>query len=154
MKIYIKTPVAAPHKEVMKGFDRKLFEALSPPGAKVELIRFDGSNLGDIVHLRLKLLGFIETDWISDIIEEGANDQEAYFIDKGTHLPFFLSFWRHRHVVVSEKGGSSIIDDIEYKAHNPILSLLLYPVLYLQFAYRKPIYQRFFGKRSRPISRR
>ncbi len=154
MKIYIKTAVAAPHTEVMKGFDRKLFEALSPPGTKVELIRFDGSNLGDIVHLRLKLLGFIEVDWISDIIEEGANQQEAYFIDQGTHLPFFLSFWRHRHLVINETEGSSIIDDIEFKAHNLILSLMLYPILYLQFAYRKPIYQRFFGKRSRPISRR
>lgn len=154
MKIYIETPVASSYKEVMAGFDRNLFEALTPPGAKVELLRFDGSSLGDIVHLRLKLLWVIETDWISDIVEEGTNDQEAYFVDQGTHLPFFLSAWRHRHVVKNVGDGSIIIDDIEFTAHNKLFSLLLYPMLYLQFLYRKPIYQKFFGKRSIPMSRR
>ena len=154
MKIYIETPVATPYQEVMAGFDRNLFEALTPPGAKVELLRFDGSSLGDIVHLRLKLMGLIETDWISDIVEQGEDEAESYFVDKGTHLPFFLSFWRHRHVVKKHGNGSIIVDDIEYKAHNVLFTLFLYPMLYLQFLYRKPIYRKFFGKRSMPISRR
>ncbi|MEM6632109.1 MAG: hypothetical protein AAF694_20700 [Bacteroidota bacterium] len=146
MKICIRTPVTESPMDVLERFDRTLFEALTPPGAQVELIRFDGSKMGDIVHLRLKLLGFIEQDWISDIIEDGSTEERAYFIDQGTQLPFFLTFWKHKHIVEKAEWGSTIVDDIEFKTPLWLPSFLLYPVLYAQFAFRKPIYQKFFGK--------
>jgi len=146
MRIRIQTPVKESYTSVIQRFDRTLFEALTPPGARVELIRFDGSKLGDIVHIRLKLLGFLEADWISDIIEDGITEEEAYFTDKGTQLPFFLASWKHRHIVKKAENGSIIVDDIEFRTPNRILDYLLYPLLYGQFAYRKPIYRKFFGK--------
>ncbi len=147
MNIKIETAVRGNYKEVLARFDRELFEQLSPPGAEVDLIRFDGSHKGDIVHLRLKLAGMIKQDWISEIVEEGEDDEKAWFVDQGTQLPFFLSKWKHRHIVRRQAEEESlIVDDIHFEWHNPLLSGLLYPLLYAQFAYRAPIYRRFFGK--------
>jgi ligand-binding SRPBCC domain-containing protein len=145
MKINIATPGQTSASEVMKNIEQELFEALSPPGAGVEIVRFDGSKKGDIVHIRLSLLGFIKQDWISEIVEAGENEEEIYFVDEGKQLPFFLRFWRHRHRVQKAGSGAVIIDDIEFKSPLWLPGFLLYPVLYLQFAYRKPIYRRFFG---------
>ncbi|MEZ4685197.1 MAG: hypothetical protein R3B47_03775 [Bacteroidia bacterium] len=67
-----------------------MFEKLSPPGAGVELLRFDGSEEGDEVHIRMSLFfGLIKQDWFARIIEDGQNEQEAWFIDEGIRLPFF-----------------------------------------------------------------
>lgn len=147
MHIVIRTPVAGHYREVLARFDQDLFEALSPPGAGVELLRFDGSHPGDVVHIRMKLLGLIAQDWVSHITEEDATDTAAWFVDEGQQLPFFLSEWRHRHVVekVSET-QSVIVDDIYFRSPARPLDYLLYPVLYAQFAYRRPIYRRIFGK--------
>ncbi|MCI4669914.1 MAG: hypothetical protein MRZ79_17390 [Bacteroidia bacterium] len=147
MKINIQTPVKGNYKEVLAKFDRELFEKLSPPGADVELVRFDGSHKGDIVHIRLKLLGFIKQDWISEIVDEKESEQETFFVDRGTQLPFFLSYWEHRHIVKNLGPDKClIIDDIEFRWHNPVFSASLYPLLYAQFAYRKPIYRKYFGE--------
>lgn len=147
MHIRIVSPVAGAYREVMARFDRSLFEALTPPGVGVKLIRFDGSRKGDKVHLQLMLLGFIRQDWISDIIEDHDTGTEAYFLDKGVKLPFFLSFWEHKHIVRAKgQKDSEIIDEITYKSPFFLLSLLVYPVLYVQFASRRPIYERYFGK--------
>ncbi len=146
MKIIIKTKVSGHYKDVIEKFDRKLFERLTPPGAQVKLVRFDGSQKGDIVHLQLKLFGFIEQDWISEIIEANVDESDAYFIDRGQKLPFFLTKWKHRHVVKHLGQNSEIVDDIYFRTPTILTDILLYPVLYLQFVYRKPIYQRYFGK--------
>ena len=39
-----------------------------------------------------------------------------------------------------------IIDEIEYRAPNLLLGRVLWPALYLQFLYRRPVYRRFFQK--------
>lgn len=146
MKIKIETAVKGNYKDVLAKFDRSLLEQLTPPGAAAELVRFDGSHKGDIVHIRLKLLGLITDEWISEIVDEQTNEKEAFFVDRGTQLPFFLSKWEHHHVVRNIGPNESlIIDDIRFEAHNPIFTALLYPILYAQFAYRKPIYQRIFS---------
>ncbi|MEM9983463.1 MAG: hypothetical protein AAF804_00070 [Bacteroidota bacterium] len=147
MHIEIRTPVKGDYRTVMQGFDQQLFEALSPPGAGVELMRFDGSKRGDVVHIRLKLLGFIRQDWVSEIVEDGENEKKAWFVDRGVELPFFLGAWEHHHLVENTGPGHSVIvDDIRFRGPNRLMDYLLYPVLYAQFAYRRPIYQRIFGK--------
>ena len=145
MNLKISTKVAGDHRVVMKGFTRDLFEQLTPPGIKVELVRFDGSETGDTVHLRLMMPLLPPQDWISEIVDHGSNEEKSWFVDKGTTLPWFLSFWEHHHLVENAEQGSVIIDDIRFKSASWIPDFLMYPILWLQFAGRKPVYKRVFG---------
>ncbi len=147
MRIHIETPVQQDYKTVFAGFNQELFLKLAPPFSGVKLLRFDGCKVGDRVELQLTLLFFIRQRWHSLITAFEQNEQEIYFIDEaeGKDLPFFLSKWRHKHHIVKTDKGAKIIDEISYKA--PFgLNFLLYPILYLQFLYRKPIYKRIFAK--------
>jgi len=95
MKILLKTQVEQDYQTVYKRFDRDLFLALKPPLLPLELKRFDGSKTGDEVHIRLGK-GFLTQDWNAKIVEDKLTDDEAYFIDEGIKLPFFLKNWRHK----------------------------------------------------------
>ncbi|TAH18172.1 MAG: hypothetical protein EAZ08_12200 [Cytophagales bacterium] len=146
MKISIKTPVVQDIETVWAGFNQSLFSKLAPPFPPVNLLRFDGSEQGDEVHLELNFIFFTQT-WVSVITENVKTDKEIYFIDKGIKLPFFLKFWQHKHRIVKSvdmKRGihTLIIDEIEFESP---FGFLLYPALFLQFAYRKPIYRKIFS---------
>ena len=145
MKINIQTPVRQNIEQVWSGFNESLFTQLSPPFPPVNLLRFDGSEKGDEVHLELNLLIFKQL-WISLITENEKTTEEIYFIDEGIKLPFFLSSWKHRHRIVKaidekKQTQSLIIDEIEFESP---FGFLIYPALYLQFLYRRPIYQKIF----------
>ncbi|GAA4453815.1 hypothetical protein GCM10023189_19430 [Nibrella saemangeumensis] len=143
MHLILKTPVNQPLPQVWAGFDRSLFEKLSPPFPPVNVVRFDGCRKGDVVHLQLNFLLFRQ-DWISDITDQQESPDEIYFIDEGRKLPFFLSYWRHRHRLVRRGSHTVIIDDIRYRTPTRLTDWLLFPLLWAQFAYRKPIYRRIF----------
>ncbi len=96
MPLVLKTHVTQPVYVVWQGFDRTLFNRLSPPFPPVDVVRFDGCLKGDVVHLRLNFL-FFRQDWTSLIVDQQTTDDEIYFIDQGTRLPFFLAYWHHRH---------------------------------------------------------
>jgi len=145
MNILIKTKVAQFPPQVFAGFTRDLFLRLAPPFPPVRLKRFDGCAVGDIVSLELNFIFFRNT-WESHIIAFESTEKEIYFVDEGKKLPFFLRFWQHKHRILQEKEGSLIIDDITYKSPFWVLDYLLYPLLYVQFAYRKPIYKKAFAK--------
>lgn len=146
MHLLLKTPVRQPLSAVWAGFDQALFDQLSPPFPPVDVIRFDGCRTGDVVHLRLNFLIFHQ-NWISVITDQQISPNEVYFIDQGTRLPFFLTAWHHRHRLVSDPaGGTVIVDDIRYQTPFWLTDYLLFPLIWLQFAYRKPIYKRIFGK--------
>ncbi|GAB4014590.1 hypothetical protein GCM10028808_37490 [Spirosoma migulaei] len=150
MHIVLKTRVNQPLLAVWAGFTRALFERLTPAFPPVKVVRFDGCLRGDVVHLQLNFL-FFQQDWISLIVDQQTGQEEIYFIDQGTQLPFFLSHWKHRHGLrrsVDLQTGSEqtiIIDDITFKTPFLLTNYLFYPVLWLQFAYRKPIYRRVFN---------
>ncbi len=151
MRLLLQTSVRQPLPQVWAGFDRKLFDQLAPPFPPVEVVRFDGCLRGDVVHLRLNFIVFRQ-DWVSDIIDQqstGMPDQpdEIFFVDEGTKLPFFLRYWHHRHRLVrdTQTGGTHIIDDITFRTPSLLTDYLFYPLMWLQFAYRKPIYRRVFG---------
>ncbi|MEM6767027.1 MAG: hypothetical protein AAF824_03020 [Bacteroidota bacterium] len=146
MRIYITIPVKGNPRDILKRFDRQLFEALTPPGVRVELLRFDGSSKGDRIHVRLFLPILGKQDWVSVITEEKLSEHEAYFVDEGEQLPVFLAKWRHKHLIKTYQEGSAIVEDITYEAPNKLLGLLLYPLMYVQFAYRKIVYRKVFGK--------
>jgi len=122
-------------------FDEALFLKLAPPLPVSKLIRFDGCKTNDVVALKIRIF-FTWHLWESLIVSNEDNENEINFVDKGTTLPFFLSSWEHRHRIIRENNDVLIIDDIEFFAHNKVLTLLSYPILYLMFAMRKPIYRK------------
>jgi ligand-binding SRPBCC domain-containing protein len=148
MRLRLKTAVKQPYKQVFSGFTRDLFVRLAPPFPRVIVERFDGCRTGDEVHIVIDALLFKQR-WISRIIEHGSVEHdtvfrdEIYFVDEGTELPFFLTSWQHRHSIVSAGEGSVILDDIRFSARWG-LDVVVYPLLWLQFVYRKPIYRRVF----------
>ena len=156
MHLILKTKVSASVNNVWAGFDRALFDQLSPPFPPVDVVRFDGCLKGDVVHLRLNFLLF-KQDWISAIVDQQSRQtagrtDEIFFIDEGTQLPFFLAYWRHRHLILRDdstntpNGPAIIVDDITFRTPFWLTDYLFYPLLWLQFAYRKPIYRRIFNK--------
>jgi len=148
MNIGIKTVVGSPVGWVKEGFNEKLFLSLNPPFPPVRVLRFDGCKKGDRVVLELNFLVFRQT-WESLIIADESTPNEFSFIDEGVTLPFFLSRWKHHHIVLAESnGGSCVIDDISFSTGWLVSDVLIYPLLYLQFLYRKPIYRRVFSKKS------
>lgn len=144
MKINLSTQVNQDYLSVKNGFDETLFTKLSPPFPPVKLARFDGSEIGDVVSLELNFLLF-KQNWTSEISESQTTESECYFVDIGTKLPFFLKEWRHKHRIVKEGNNSIIRDEIEFSAPFGLATLLLYPAIYLQFLYRKPIYKKIFA---------
>lgn len=143
MHLILKTIVNQSLPQVWAGFDRSLFGKLSPPFPPVNVLRFDGCQKGDIVHLQLNFLLFRQ-DWISDITDQQETSDEIYFIDEGRKLPFFLAYWQHRHRLVRAGNRTIIIDDITFRTPSRLTDWLFYPLLWLQFTYRKPIYRRVF----------
>ncbi|GAB3882024.1 SRPBCC family protein [Spirosoma agri] len=145
MHLELKTDVTKSMADVWQGFNRDLFDRLSPPFPPVDVVRFDGCLKGDVVHLRLNFLVFRQ-DWVSQIVDQQTTEFEIYFVDQGTRLPFFLTYWHHRHRLLrNPSGGTCIIDDITFRTPFRLTDLLLYPVMWLLFAYRKPIYKRLFN---------
>lgn len=143
MNIKISTKVNQSLLKVWEGFNLDLFSKLAPPFPPVKVKQFDGCLKGDKVHLELNFIIF-KQDWISDIIDQKRTDSEIYFIDEGTKLPFFLSYWHHKHRLVKDEEGTSIIDEITFKTPTILTDYLFYPLMYLQFLYRKPIYKKVF----------
>lgn len=127
--------------ETFKKFDEALFLKLAPPFPRSKLIRFDGCKTNDIVALKLRMF-FVWHIWESKIVSDERTNSEINFVDKGVKLPFFLSFWKHHHRIIQDNEDVLITDDIEFFAHNKLLTLLSYPILYLMFAMRKPIYRK------------
>ena len=143
MNIKISTKVNQSLLKVWEGFNLELFSKLAPPFPPVEVKEFGGCLKGDKVHLELNFILF-KQDWISDIVDQKRTETEIYFIDEGTKLPFFLSYWKHKHRLVKDNEGTLIIDEINFKTPTILTDYLFYPLMYLQFLYRKPIYKKVF----------
>lgn len=146
MRITICSDVSSTVSQIVKKFDKTLFLQLKPPLTKLELLRFDGCRKGDEVHLELDLL-ITKQRWIS-LITDSVDEQDRFsFTDEGIQLPFFLQRWLHNHhIEKKDETHATIIDDVEFSAPWWLPDVILYPVLYLQLRYRKPVYQRIFGK--------
>ncbi|TXE14621.1 SRPBCC family protein [Algoriphagus aquimarinus] len=144
MRLELSCQVNQDFLKVKAGFNESLFSKLSPPFPPVNLVRYDGSETGDMVSMELNFL-FFKQKWTSKITDNHTDSKEYYFVDEGVELPFFLKRWKHKHRIIKEGASTIIRDEIEFKAPFGLLSLLLYPALYIQFAYRKPIYKKVFA---------
>ena len=129
----------------MAGFTRALFVALAPPFPKLRVLRFDGCRTGDKVEIELDTL-IKRLCWTSLITDDGVRpDGTHFFVDEGQTLPPPLRYWQHQHrIEPGPAGGSVIVDDLEYRTASRWLDAVLYPAMWAQFAWRKPIYQRWF----------
>jgi ligand-binding SRPBCC domain-containing protein len=145
MRLHLQTAVASSYLEVKEGFTESLFAKLAPPFPPVKVLRFDGCKAGDTVDLELNFI-FFKQKWTSKITEDHCDAVEFCFVDEGIVLPFFLGKWRHCHRILAQPTGSIISDEIEFEGAFSWMTPLLYPVLWLQFWYRKPIYRRIFRK--------
>ncbi|WP_460622581.1 SRPBCC family protein [Hymenobacter tenuis] len=147
MHFTLSTHVAAPPAQVWAGFTRELFLALAPPFPPFRLLRFDGCHRGDEVHIELGA-GPARFHWTSLITDHGTTpDGTFYFVDEGQKLPPPLRYWRHRHLMQPAPGGGTYItEDLEYRTGLKALDVLLYPAIWAQFAWRQPIYRRWFGQ--------
>ena len=145
MHLTLRTAVAQSPAQVMAGFTRELFVALAPPFPKLRVVRFDGSRTGDHVEIELDTL-VKRLPWTSLITDDGQlPNGTLFFIDEGQQLPPPLRYWRHRHLMEPGPNGSCIIvDDLEYRTASKVLDVLLYPAMWAQFAWRQPIYRRWF----------
>ena len=145
MKVILRTSVSQPPAQVMAGFTRDLFVALAPPFPKLRVLRFDGCRTGDKVEIELDTV-VKRLSWTSLIVDDGVRpDGMRFFIDEGQVLPPPLRSWRHHHrIEPSPQGGSVIVDDLEYRTASRLLDALLYPAMWAQFAWRQPIYRRWF----------
>lgn len=128
---------------VWQDFDQSLLERLNPPWVSASLLRYDGNQPGDEVHLQLNLL-ITKQSWVSVITDYSETNQEVAFVDEGRKLPFFLKQWQHRHVIRAVEGGAEVVDDVRFSSGTWLTDLLLYPALYAQFWYRQPIYRKAF----------
>ena len=147
MKLTITTRVKANYLDIKENFNKQLFIKLSPPFPPVRLLRFDGCKTGDTVSLELNFI-FFRQSWTSVITMDNTDKDTFEFVDEGKQLPFFLSYWRHHHKIKRVNNQESeIIDDIEFTAPAKLLNYLLFPSLWLQFSYRKPIYRKVLGNR-------
>jgi ligand-binding SRPBCC domain-containing protein len=145
MHLHIHTRVKQPYQQVWAGFDETLFRSLAPPFPPVKVLQFDGCLREDVVSLELNFL-FFKQQWTSRITDQQTTEKEIFFVDEGTKLPFFLRYWRHKHRLISTPDGHTVIaDEIEFKTPFPLMDYLMYPALWAQFMYRKPIYRRVFG---------
>jgi ligand-binding SRPBCC domain-containing protein len=147
MFVTLRTTVAQLPAQVMAGFTRELFVALAPPFPKLRVQRFDGCRTGDQVEIELDTL-VKRLPWTSLIVDDGQlPDGTHFFIDEGQLLPPPLRYWRHRHLIQpSAAGGSVIVDALEYRTASKLLDALIYPAMWAQFAWRRPIYRRWFGR--------
>lgn len=143
MHFRIETKVNQKAHDVLSGFDESLFVALKPPLMPLELLRFDGCEKGDKVQLVLGIKPFSQK-WNALVVEHGENDECFYFTDIGEKLPFPIKDWKHRHFIMKERSGSIIVDDITYTTGFRLLDYLMYPIMYLQFLIRKPVYKKLF----------
>ena len=147
MHVLLRTAVAQPPAQVMAGFTRELFVALAPPFPRLRVLRFDGCLTGDQVEIELDTL-VKRLPWTSLMVDHGQlPDGTLFFVDEGQVLPPPLRFWRHRHLIQpGPNGGSIIVDDLEYRSGSKALDVLLRPAMWAQFAWRRPIYRRWFGR--------
>ena len=146
MRVVVRTFVSQAPAQVMAGFTRALFEALAPPFPKLRVLRFDGCRTGDKVEIELDTV-VKRLPWTSLITDDGLRpDGTHFFIDEGQVLPTPLRYWRHHHrIEPGPNGGSAIVDDLEYRTASWLLDAVLYPAMWTQFAWRRPVYRRWFN---------
>lgn len=106
-------------------------------------------RIDSLVRIEVTVMGMMKQRWKNIITELKTSATECFFVDEGLELPGMFSKWRHKHLIRSGKDGrTEIVDDISYESGNKLLTWLIFPAVYLQFAYRKPVYRKYFREKA------
>ncbi|MFM2375938.1 MAG: hypothetical protein RLZZ165_1035 [Bacteroidota bacterium] len=147
MRFQTVTRVKGNFQKVFAEFDHSLLLKLTPPGFRVQLLRADPPAMeGGRIVLQVTILGILRQHWENAFSAHETGDEECHFVDEGVTLPFPLKRWRHDHRVLRDGENARIVDDVTYSSGLRLLDWLLYPIMWMQFAYRMPIYRKHFGK--------
>lgn len=133
-------------RKVYDVFDFKLLSDLSPSFMKPEAIIYEGNKRGDRLSFRLHT-PFFTTLWEGKVSEEKYAEDEIYFVDEGDKMPFGMRLWRHKHRIIKTDYGTLIRDEVQFDTKNSLLTFFLLPGIWLQFLYRKPLYDKIIKKR-------
>jgi len=133
-------------QDVYSVFDFRLLTALSPPMMKPEAKIYEGNKLGDQLYfvIRTPIGGF---PWKGKVTEESITENEIYFVDEGTEMAFGMSTWKHKHRLIKINDGTLIRDEVFFDTKNRLLKYVLLPGVWMQFLYRKPLYEKIVKKR-------
>lgn len=148
MKILLRTMVEGSVSEVFACFDQDLLLALTPPGMRVEILKNAQPPLpGTGISLNVTMLGILKQHWENDFTAYEVAQDASFFVDEGRVMPWPIKQWRHKHLVRKHAHQAQIVDDVEFGCGNFLLDALIYPFVWLQFAYRQPVYRRFFKRK-------
>jgi ligand-binding SRPBCC domain-containing protein len=143
MHFEVRTKVGGHYRQVFAKFDQDLLLKLVMPGMKLQLLHFDyPPKVGGKIHIRVTIFGMIKQEWKNDFTSYTINENECAFVDEGRQMPWPLKQWRHNHRVVKIQDGTEIVDDVTFATSNKLLDVLMFPVVWMQFRYRRPIYRR------------
>ncbi len=146
MKIVLRSTVNQAFDTVADHFDEELFTFLLPPPFVAQLVKYEGSAPGNIVHIRFNFPW--RSSWISKITSSHRDNNEFSFVDIGVKLPFGLKAWKHRHTVKKvDQSTTAIIDEMEFSTGFLLFNLIAFPVLYLSFYPRKKQYKKYFEEK-------
>jgi len=141
----INTKVHGQAKEIFDRFDRELLIKTTPPLVNLEVNRFDGTKIGDEAHVVCSIFGTYQY-WINRVVDNQQKEGEVYFVDKAIEMPEPFTYWKHTHKITQVKDHTCLItDEIVYSTHNKILNLMIFPIIYFIFYYRRPIYMDTFS---------
>lgn len=134
-----------PLETVKKHFKRELLESLLPTWPKAKILRYDGDQIGDQIHVQLAM-PWGKHLWVTHVIDSMQSVDEYAFIDESYTPPPPLSYWHHKHTLkaTADKKGTLIIDSIQYKAKPGFLAGFMKFVLNAQFKARDPQYIAYF----------
>lgn len=128
-------------REAYSVFTDQLLTTLSPPFAKPVTRLYEGNRPGHRLHFILHTPLGAKT-WTGKVTEEQVSEAEIYFIDEGAEMPFGLTYWRHKHRLIKTNEGTRIRDEVQFETKNSFLAFFLFPVLWFQLLYRKPMYEK------------
>ncbi len=143
MKIVVRSPVPYDYKWVYEAMNRDMLEYLMP--SNVELLRYDGPEVGGIVKVRFKFP--VKRYWTVKITEVKHEPGCSYFVDEGVEVPFSIVAWKHQHIVEQDGQHAVIIDDVYFKATNPLWAGVLYLGFFFSFKARKRGYRKYLLKK-------
>lgn len=147
MKILFETHLNLPFETVRDQFNRDLFNYLTPHWVAFNIKRFDGCKKGDQFVVEVGA-GKLRQEWIGIITFEETNANGWSFIDEGKVLPWPLKSWKHHHRVDKISATECrIVDDIQYECASPLMSKLIWPMMWSTFAIRPQLYPKFFKER-------
>ena len=133
-------------RDVYRVFDFRLLAKLSPPFMKPEAKLYEGNKPGHQLYfiIHTPIGGY---PWKGKVTEENISENEIYFVDEGIDMAFGMSAWKHKHRLIKTDTGTLVRDEVYFDTKNPLWKYVLLPGVWLQFLYRKPLYEKIVKKR-------